>query len=107
MVLDAGCAACRAELSEGLATARMAELASLYVPLAAPADPATLPYLSYNPAVPYHTSAILATAIDTALLPVRLTGRSTARSSLRYLDSFTTSPQLEDKRLLGPAPRYA
>ncbi|PNH08711.1 Protein misato 1 [Tetrabaena socialis] len=61
-------------LTEGMAVARMSELASLYVPLAAPADRRALPYLSYSPGLPFHSSAILAAAIDTALLPTRLTG---------------------------------
>ncbi|GFR39723.1 hypothetical protein Agub_g204, partial [Astrephomene gubernaculifera] len=67
-------AAAREDLSEALALTRMTELVSLYVPLAVPADRTALPYLSYNPWLPFHSSAILASAIDTALLPTRLAG---------------------------------
>ncbi|KXZ55147.1 hypothetical protein GPECTOR_3g297 [Gonium pectorale] len=64
----------RDELSEGLSLARLAEHAALYVPLATPYNPSALPCLSYDPALPFHTSAILAAALDSALLPARLTG---------------------------------
>ncbi|KAG2424530.1 hypothetical protein HXX76_014411 [Chlamydomonas incerta] len=70
----------RDELSEALALCRMSELASLYVPLAAPAVQlsSALPYLSsYNPALPFHSSAVLAAAVDSVMLPTRLTGRRT------------------------------
>ncbi|GIL55436.1 hypothetical protein Vafri_10997 [Volvox africanus] len=69
----------RDDLSQALALTRAAELAALYVPLAAPVVSGSLPYLSYNAPLPYHSSAILACGIDTALLPARLTG---ARSPL-------------------------
>ncbi|GIM06508.1 hypothetical protein Vretimale_10810 [Volvox reticuliferus] len=69
----------RDDLSQALALTRAAELAALYVPLSAPATSASLPYLSYNATLPYHSSAILACGVDTALLPTRLTG---ARSPL-------------------------
>ncbi|GLC43413.1 hypothetical protein PLESTB_001554800 [Pleodorina starrii] len=64
----------RDDLSQALALTRVAELASLYVPLAAPPASSALPYLSYDAALPFHSSAILACAVDTALLPTRLTG---------------------------------
>ncbi|KAG2448450.1 hypothetical protein HYH02_006342 [Chlamydomonas schloesseri] len=68
----------RGELSEALALCRMSELASLYIPLAAPAVQAPLPYLtSYNPLLPFHSSAVLAAAVDSAMLPTRLTGLRT------------------------------
>ncbi|GLI60532.1 hypothetical protein VaNZ11_002679 [Volvox africanus] len=69
----------RDDLSQALALTRAAELAALYVPLAAPAVSGSLPYLSYNALLPYHSSAILACGVDTALLPTRLTD---ARSPL-------------------------
>ncbi|KAG2493068.1 hypothetical protein HYH03_008731 [Edaphochlamys debaryana] len=62
----------REDLSEALAAVRLCELASLLVPLAAPA-PACLPALAYDPAAPFHSAALLAAAVDTALLPTRST----------------------------------
>jgi hypothetical protein len=63
-----------------MAVARGAELASVYVPLCAPGwarrrgAPALPLKPSYDPAVPFHGAAVLAAAIDTALLPTRVTG---------------------------------
>lgn len=57
-----------------MAVARASELAALYVPVAAPHDVSALPYLRYSPTTAFQASAIVASAIDTALLPPRLTG---------------------------------
>lgn len=62
-------------INEGLALAELSELAGLYIPLAAPpCGGPGLTHVAYPQASPYHASALLAAALDTALLPARVSG---------------------------------
>ncbi|PIK49991.1 hypothetical protein BSL78_13143 [Apostichopus japonicus] len=66
-------------INSALAFEQLSQYSSFFVPLSLNSSlwrkqgPAlTSPYLSYNPNLNYHTSAILASCIDTATLPFRL-----------------------------------
>ncbi|MEW5302521.1 MAG: hypothetical protein WDW36_005299 [Sanguina aurantia] len=57
----------------GMATARLHEVSSLLIPLAVPMQSSALPALQYTYFNPYHTSAILASVIDSATTMWRAT----------------------------------
>lgn len=67
----------RGACNEALATALIPDLCSLYVPISAPPRPSSLPHLQYRPSNLFHTSAIVACAIDCITTPFRLTETST------------------------------
>ena len=68
----------REACNEALATALIPDLCSLYVPISAP-DPSLLPHLTYRSTNSFHTSAIIACAIDCITTPLRLVSSSTTR----------------------------
>jgi hypothetical protein len=64
-------------LNRALGITRLAELSSIYVPIYTPTKSAVekaglSPYLKFNEYSRYHTSAIIAAAIETNMLPYRL-----------------------------------
>eukprot|EP01135_Chromosphaera_perkinsii_P002685 Nk52_evm53s226 gene=Nk52_evmTU53s226 len=66
-------------INSALSFDKLREFSSLYVPMSMtshswklPATPLPLPALRFNSSLRYHTSAILAAALDTATLPYRL-----------------------------------
>jgi hypothetical protein len=69
-------------LSDALATAELTERVAAYVPLSVRPDCARALPLLLRPhgwaGSPYYTGALLATAIDSATLPLRLTGEFTS-----------------------------
>ncbi len=58
--------------NECLAAALMPDLCSLYVPLAAPSNDPALRNLHYRSSYPFHSAAILASAIDSVTQAPRL-----------------------------------
>lgn len=71
-----------------LAFSKLSELGSLIVPLSIgttgwrnPGPPRKLPMLAYNAELPYHTSAILAVALETVSLPYRMKSSSATHLS--------------------------
>ncbi|XP_058015939.1 protein misato homolog 1 [Ahaetulla prasina] len=66
-------------MNTALGIVRLSSQSSLFCPLSLhgslglkPGSPVALPYLHYEPSLDYHTSAILATALDTLTIPYRL-----------------------------------
>ncbi|KAF5828118.1 Misato segment II tubulin-like domain-containing protein [Dunaliella salina] len=62
----------RRGLNEGMAATLLAEHCQLYVPAAPPLHPPS--HLVFPPSSCFHTSALLAAALDTAIMPVRTAG---------------------------------
>ncbi|KAL6760932.1 hypothetical protein V8C86DRAFT_2544246 [Haematococcus lacustris] len=64
----------RAALNAALALADLSEVVSLYIPLSTPAPSRNsgLSHLRYTSSSAFETAAVLAAAVDSALLPVRL-----------------------------------
>uniref|UniRef100_A0A7S3QR85 Misato Segment II tubulin-like domain-containing protein n=1 Tax=Dunaliella tertiolecta TaxID=3047 RepID=A0A7S3QR85_DUNTE len=62
----------RRGLNEGLAATLLAEHCQLYVPAAPPLHPPS--HLAFPPSSYFHTSALLAAALDTATMPIRTVG---------------------------------
>ena len=62
----------RGFLSEGLALSQLSEHSHLYIPSTPPLHPP--PHLLYPPASSFHSSSLLAAALDSSTLPLRLIG---------------------------------
>ncbi|XP_070622581.1 protein misato homolog 1 [Erythrolamprus reginae] len=76
-------------MNTALGIARLSSQSSLFCPLSLngslglkPGSPVALPYLRYEPSLDYHTSAILATALDTLTIPYRLQASDITMSNL-------------------------
>ncbi|XP_028566875.2 protein misato homolog 1 isoform X2 [Podarcis muralis] len=79
-----------------LAMVHLSSHSSLFCPLSLygslglrPAPPITLPYVHYEAALDYHTSAILATALDTVTVPYRLQASAISMSHLAEALNFS------------------
>ena len=71
----------RQRLREGLSTALLSQQCDVYVPMAPPASHAALPMLKWRHGDIFHESALLASALDSATLPYRITDDSQKRSN--------------------------
>ncbi|CAN8206807.1 unnamed protein product [Coccothraustes coccothraustes] len=83
-------------LNTALGVAHLSQHSSLFCPLSLsgslglkPEPPVTFPYINYNASLNYHSSAILAAALDTLTAPYRLC--SSQGSMLHFADSLTFS----------------
>jgi Tubulin domain/Misato Segment II tubulin-like domain len=68
-------------LLAGLSTAFLSQQCDVYVPMAAPAAHAAFPRVRWRHGDPFHESAILASALDCATLPYRLSSSNSSTSS--------------------------
>ncbi|XP_030832931.1 protein misato homolog 1 [Strongylocentrotus purpuratus] len=76
-------------LNSVLSFSRLVAHSSLFVPLSLASTlwrkvgpPLSFPHLQYRPSMPYHTSGILASALDTATLPLRTVDSSVTLSMM-------------------------
>ncbi|XP_064257607.1 protein misato homolog 1 isoform X2 [Passer domesticus] len=83
-------------MNTALGIAHLSRHSSLFCPLSLsgslgikPEPPVTFPYIKYNASLNYHSSAILAAALDTLTAPYRLC--SSQGSMLHFADSLTFS----------------
>uniref|UniRef100_A0A8C9NFS2 Misato mitochondrial distribution and morphology regulator 1 n=1 Tax=Serinus canaria TaxID=9135 RepID=A0A8C9NFS2_SERCA len=83
-------------MNTALGIAHLSRHSSLFCPLSLsgslglkPEPPVTFPYINYNASLNYHSSAILAAALDTLTAPYRLC--SSQASMLHFADSLTFS----------------
>ncbi|KAL6069866.1 mtDNA inheritance, partitioning of the mitochondrial organelle [Balamuthia mandrillaris] len=64
----------------------------------------SLPYVGIDPSLKYHTSAVVASAIDTASLPFRLRDRSTSLTDLMWTIRTEPSMKLSSMSVALPFP---
>ncbi|XP_041253141.1 protein misato homolog 1 isoform X2 [Onychostruthus taczanowskii] len=83
-------------MNTALGIAHLSRHSSLFCPLSLsgslgirPEPPVTFPYIKYNASLNYHSSAVLAAALDTLTAPYRLC--SSQGSMLHFADSLTFS----------------
>uniref|UniRef100_A0A8C6VQ79 Protein misato homolog 1 n=1 Tax=Naja naja TaxID=35670 RepID=A0A8C6VQ79_NAJNA len=83
-------------MNTALGIVRLSSQSSLFCPLSLngslglkPGGPVALPYLQYEPSLDYHTSAILATALDTLTVPYRLQNSDITMSNLTETLNFS------------------
>ncbi|XP_058716379.1 protein misato homolog 1 isoform X2 [Poecile atricapillus] len=83
-------------MNTALGIAHLSRHSSLFCPLSLsgslgikPEPPVTFPYIKYEPSLNYHSSAILAAALDTLTAPYRLC--SSQGSMMHFADSLTFS----------------
>jgi hypothetical protein len=81
-------------LLEGLSTAYLSEQCDVYVPMAPPAAHAAFPMLHWRLGDLFHESALLASALDCATLPYRLSSSGTSNEALGGLDLGSLSSML-------------
>jgi len=79
----------RRGLNEALAATSLAELCQLYTPIAPPVHPPA--HVAYPPSSYFHTSALLAAAIDTATMPIRTLGTCSEAPFPNILQTFFQS----------------
>ncbi|XP_074385520.1 protein misato homolog 1 isoform X3 [Zonotrichia albicollis] len=94
-------------MNTALGIAHLSRHSSLFCPLSLngslglrPEPPVTFPYIKYNASLSYHSSAVLAAALDTLTAPYRLC--SSQASMLHLADSLTFSGR---KPVLSPKSR--
>ncbi|XP_015684207.1 protein misato homolog 1 [Protobothrops mucrosquamatus] len=83
-------------MNTALGIVRLASHSSLFCPLSLNGNlglkldgPVALPYVHYEPSLDYHTSAILATALDTLTIPYRLQASDISMASLTESLNFS------------------
>ncbi|XP_070806988.1 LOW QUALITY PROTEIN: protein misato homolog 1 [Pituophis catenifer annectens] len=83
-------------MNTALGIVRLSSQSSLFCPLSLNGrlglkldGPVSLPYLQYKPSLDYHTSAILATALDTLTIPYRLQMSDITMSNLTETLNFS------------------
>jgi len=81
-------------LLEGLSTAYLSEQCDVYVPMAPPAAHAAFPMLHWRHSDLFHESAVLASALDCATLPYRLSRSGASNEALGALDLWSLSSML-------------
>lgn len=92
-------------LNRALGITRLADLSSIYVPIYTPTSSHQLsPYLHFNEYSRYHTSAIIASAIETNSLPFRLKNNSSTMAETISKLNWVRSTRLASLSVSVPLP---